>query len=63
MLDPNAPVGDEALSPSLAVEQANQNGESEGTHDLVLDDPVLTLGISLGGGEERMLYYYADQVR
>lgn len=62
-LGPNAPVNDDALSPSSAAEHANPNSESKGTKDLALDDTVLTLGVSLGGEDERVLHYYAGQVR
>lgn len=57
VLGPSAPVGDDAISPSV------DSSESDGLQDLALDDPVLKFGVSLGGEDERMLYYYAGQVR
>lgn len=63
ILGPKAPVGDDTFPPSLAEEHAEPGSESEGPQDLALDDPVLTLGVSLGGEDERMLNYYAGQVR
>lgn len=61
-LGPNTPASDDALSPSLAVEHAEPGTERDSTEVSALDDPVLILGVSWGGEDERMLYYYAGQV-
>lgn len=53
---------DETSSPSLAAEHTDPNGEGEVTNDLTVGDPVFTLGISMGGEDERTLSYYAGQV-
>lgn len=63
-LGTKVPVSDSALPPSLAEEHAGPDSESKGSQEyLARDDPVLTFGVSLGGDDERMLYYYAGQVR
>lgn len=62
-MGPNVPIGDETSSPSSAVENLDPDGEGEVTNDVTLGDPVFTLGISMGGEDERTLSYYAGQVR
>lgn len=57
------PMEDESSSPSLAVEHTEPDGEGEVTNDVTLEDPVFTLGVSMGGEDERTLSYYAGQVR
>eukprot|EP00752_Nemacystus_decipiens_P012023 g10658.t1 len=59
-LGPKALDSDDAL-PLLAEDHADPDSERGRPEDVALDDPVLTLGVSLGGEDERMLNYYAGQ--
>lgn len=55
-------MGDE-MSPSSAVEHTGPDGEGEVTNGVTIGEPVFTLGISMGGEDERTLSYYAGEVR
>ncbi len=68
VLATNRPIADEATSLPLDVENPDLDGGTmtHDSHDSMLDEPLLTLGISFGGDAEeaeRTLYYYAGQVR
>ncbi|CAM9972726.1 unnamed protein product, partial [Ectocarpus sp. 4 AP-2014] len=61
VVGPPLPVGDEASIPSSDAERAASDAQRDVLDDSKLVDPVLTLGISIDGNEERPLFYYTGQ--
>lgn len=61
VVGPPLPVRDEASIPPSDAERAGSDAQREVPDDSKLVDPVLTLGISIDGKEERPLYYYTGQ--
>ncbi|CAM9138254.1 unnamed protein product [Ectocarpus sp. 12 AP-2014] len=61
VVGPPLPVGDEAPFPSSDAERAASDAQRDVPDDSKLVDPVLTLGISIDGNEERPLFYYTGQ--
>ncbi|CBN75632.1 hypothetical protein Esi_0151_0023 [Ectocarpus siliculosus] len=61
VVGPPFPVGDEASIPSSDAERVASDAQRDVPDDSKLADPVLTLGISIDGNEERPLFYYTGQ--
>ncbi|CAM9951076.1 unnamed protein product [Ectocarpus sp. 6 AP-2014] len=61
VVGPPLPVGDEASIPSSDAERVASDAQRDVPDDSKLADPVLTLGISIDGNEERPLFYYTGQ--
>lgn len=61
VVGPPLPVGEEASIPSSDAERAASDAQRDVPGDSKLVDPVLTLGISIDGNDERPLFYYTGQ--